>query len=456
MGLTRTAARRSLEARDASPPLQLKESDMTLGESRGWTIISGTRQDGPVTFADLVTQGWRRNPAVAACIRLIQDSIGDAKLHAYSPTSDGELEKIDDESHPAVQIIRRPNPRDGGIPFFTRSIQHYLLGGNTLWRKVRAVSRLPVRLFTIRPDMIQSAYVDDDGVPIDFKVRVSETSGKIILLPAEDSVLIPDVDPMNDVFGTPRLLAAGLETATDNQASMYVSETLGNHGVPSILVGMEKGIRGPQLDEAEERWEEKFGPGRGRGKAGFVSGLQSVHEIGFTLQELEFPDLRNIARESICAVFGVDPIMVGLGSASRGGSLSGTEYKESRRKLWIQTIIPLLRRWEDALNFFLAPEFGDIRYGFDLAGIEALREDRDKAFGRADKMKTAGTYTPQEIRTETGHDPEPDPEQETIIQGTGTVVVPVEDVFTPPEPILLPTDSGLFDEDEDEEEEDEE
>lgn len=396
-----------------------KASDMTWDGSRGWNVVRGTEtEDLPDAFEDYTIEAFRRNPVVAACVREIQTSLSEAPIKV-SRKEGSDFVEIPD--HPLEDLFQNPNRRDSYVTFIERSAQHFLLGGNSFWRK-RRERGTTTELLPIRPDRVVSADADMDGFPISFTIRVDENTSQTETIPFDDIVHIPEADPLNEVFGLPRVMAATLEIATDNEASNYVNEVLGNYGSPGtvVTINAERAKR-QMLERAEALWQEKFGPGRGRGKVAFVPGGEQVQQIGFSLKDLEFEALRQVTRESICAAFGIDPMVVNITTAGRGGTMSGNEHKEARRKLWVQTLIPMIRRWEAAINAFLAPEFGDVVAQFDLTDVKALQEDRDNIVDRARKMVQSGA-TMEEARAEMGLDPDPPADQHFVLARNTDVI----------------------------------
>ncbi len=427
----------SLSTAVAVVPDEVKSdtSDVLWDDIVGWQILTGTGASVPRNFEQFVINGFRSHPVVAACVREIVTSLSEAPIHAFRPVRNeqGEQEFERMAGHDAELLMASPNERDPGLGLIERMGQHFLLGGNGVIRKRRMGIGRVESLHAVSPSRMVSAITDQDNIPLAW--RISNRDGTDIeTVDANDIVLIPDMDPLNEVFGMPRLMAAALDITTDKRASQYTSEVLTNHGTPGLIIGVSELAKRPALERAERQWEEKFGPGRGRGRIAFAPGVQQIHEIGFSLKDLEFQALRNITREDICAAVGpVDPMLVGIGSASRGGTLGGAEHKEARKKLWVQTIIPLMRRWEAYLNMFLAPEWGDIRLFFALDEIAALQEDRVERIKRGKEMATTGVATEKEVRIEMELEPEA-PEDQFFLRTPGQVSVLVADAHDTSEP----------------------
>ncbi len=424
MGFLHSKAQEVTSKALASIPTDKKDGDVQIWGDRGWTVINGSQGSSPQTFEDFVERGYRQNPVVSACLNALASSMAAAPLRAQVFVDD-EWQWVAPD-HPAQTLVDVPNSRDSRIELIEKSLFHYMLGGNWFWEKRRSTIGRPIELHPIRPDKVVGVTADKDDMPLAWKIQ--DDDGKRRTVDALDMLHVADVDPWNTIFGVPRLLSASLEIRTDNEASNYVSEILTNHGQPGMIIGLDKNIKRRQLQRAEDFWEERFGPGRGRGKVAMIAGATQIRQIGFDLRMLEFPDLRIITRESICSVLGVDPILVAIGSASRGGTMSGNEHKEARTKLWKQTIIPIMRRWEAGLDRGLASDFGfSVRYRFDKSEIEALHEDKNKQFERGKFMAETSSFSPEEIRAELGH-PEETPFP-TLVTSVRTVIRKKEEVF---------------------------
>ena len=77
----------------------------------------------PREYSALVREGYARNAIVYRAVRMIAESIGSLCFVLYH----GAAER---DTHPLLDLIRRPNPRQDGASFFESVASHLLLAGN--------------------------------------------------------------------------------------------------------------------------------------------------------------------------------------------------------------------------------------------------------------------------------------------------------------------------------------
>ena len=125
----------------------------------------------------------------------------------------------------------------------------------------------------------------------------------------------------------------------------------------------------------------------------------SVRSLGFSPREMEYFQNMRWSLEDVSRVYGVPKPM--LSDIDRA---TFSNFNMARRVFWEDTIVPQLGFYEEALNAGLMPGLGDgtLRVGFDVSGVEALREtENDKAKRRIGYVK-AGIMTAEEVREEMG------------------------------------------------------
>ena len=98
-------------------------------------------------------------------------------------------------------------------------------------------------------------------------------------------------------------------------------------------------------------------------------GLKYKTVVG-TMRDLEYIEGTKLNREEICAAFGVPPLIVGILDKS-----SYSNYRESEKIFWRNTVIPKLHKFEPVINDIVHRFDPKAIFEFDISKIEALKED---------------------------------------------------------------------------------
>lgn len=380
----------------------------TWGSNSGFQIVRGTQPDDfQGSGAEVRKLGWERHPVVNACARVVVELIQSVPLEVYRKGADGTATIL--PNSPALDLLRAPRVGMSGARMIGRLGMHFFLYGNAFVVIERRGRRgAPQGLRVIHPESVQYIWLreDDTVASYDWRDLQGTTHPRE---PVENVVHFRDLDSSDGLFGYPRLAAALLDIAADSEASQYVRQVVTNHGVPGMIVAAQAGTQRGDLDAAEQRWREKYATRGMRGMTAFVAGLESVTQIGFDLNQLEFPDLRRVTRESICAAANVDPRMISVASAANDGGLSGVQFREARHRLIQQTVYPIMRAIEDELNYWFMPEYGESLVRFSEEYIAAITEDVTATSTRVVSEVAAKIRTVEEAREAIGLDAEMDP-----------------------------------------------
>lgn len=401
-----------------------------FGSNGGWSIVTG---QSPTTYErvgrNVRLLGFERNAVVSACIRAVVDLVGPVRIELYTG-EDGD-EKPVDGAFPGQALLDAPRVGWSAARLRKLTAAHFVGYGNAVWILERGGKvggkGLPSGIRLIHPERLLYVYLDRDTLePVQYdwtdRVGVRHQSPWQDVIHFRDLTLDPEM-----IFGFPRAASALLDMVTDGEASEYVRQIMQNSGAPGLLLGV-KGVKTEgQARTADERWDERMIKRGRRGSTAFMPDVEQVHEIGFNLRELEFPDLRGIAREDICAAFGVDPRMVGVASAKGAeAGLSGVQYSEARRRLYLQTGGPLMTDLESELDLNYCPEFGVVRSRFAPDELAEITEDEEETSKRVDREWSSGLISREEAR-KTIKRPEALGPQEHITLPKGTSVFSVAD-----------------------------
>jgi HK97 family phage portal protein len=389
---------------------RLTRARATTISTVGWSVVRGSQPtEFQQTGAEVRKLGWERHPVVNACARAVVDLIQSVPLEVYRERADGTAQVITGKSD-ALALLRAPRVGLSGQRLIARTANAFFLYGNAFWVLERNGKRgMPKGIRVIPPENVMYAWLnasDDTIASYDWRDLQGQTHSHE---PVENVVHFRDLDAGDGLFGYPRLAAALTDISADSEASQYVRQIVTNHGVPGMVVMAEGAPLLSDLEAAEQRFAEKYTRRGMRGMTSFMAGVKELKEVGFNLQQLEFPDLRKVAREDICAAANVDPRIISISTATSDGGLSGVQYREARHRLIQQTVYPIMRSIEDELNYWFMPEFGEPKVRFSEEYIAAITEDVTATSARVVAEVTAKIRTVEEAREAVGLDGEMDP-----------------------------------------------
>ena len=357
------------------------EGGMWEGLDTGWSWT-------PESYGEY----YPKSALVYSAIKLRQDAVSRVPLAVYR----GDEERPAGADHPAQRLLDRPNP------FWTRgelwrATETYLgLWGSAFWGLERDGGGRVAEIWPLRPDRMR--VVPDEESYVRGFVYMAGGQEAASYLP-EDVVWMRYFNPLEEYAGlspmAPLRLSAdmGLESLRASRSALL------NDSSPGIFVETEDTPTDDEVREFYERWEARFkGVDKVRRPA-FLSGGMSVRSLGFSPREMEYFQNMRWSLEDVSRVYGVPKPM--LSDIDRA---TFSNFNMARRVFWEDTIVPQLGFYEEALNAGLMPGLGDgtLRVGFDVSGVEALREtENDKAKRRIGYVK-AGIMTAEEVREEMG------------------------------------------------------
>src|SRR3569832_1401618 len=124
----------------AAPELKQSSASRIIALEGG-----GRARWAPRDYAALVREGYTKNAIVHRAVRLIAESIGGLSFVLY----EGDAER---DTHPLIDLVRRPNPRQDGPAFLDCVASHLLLAGNAYIEAVGIAGEGVRELYALRPD----------------------------------------------------------------------------------------------------------------------------------------------------------------------------------------------------------------------------------------------------------------------------------------------------------------
>lgn len=368
--------------------------------------------------------GWESNSIVNACASTVAEALAAVPIQTYTRKEDGSpvIQKM---SAPARMLLERPWPGMTRYYLWALTATHFQMYGNAFWRLNRASpGRSPNAIELIHPENVMFAILDQATMePVLYRYR--DRYGREHDAFAPDILHFKDITADDWLFGYPRAVSALLEMATDREASDMSRQYLVNDGGPGHVALVEQGSTAKDVDDASKRWNAKMVDRGMRGSVAFLRGVKDWKVVGFTLKDLEFPNLRAITGERICAAFRVDPRMVGANSAKGNeGGLSSAGYGEARRRLYSQAVGPMMETFAATLDNHYTVEWGEVYARFDPDVLADLVETPSERVDRTTKLLSGGVITRQEARKGNRY-PEEMEGNDTLVGSPGRFEYPV-------------------------------
>jgi HK97 family phage portal protein len=347
----------------------------------------------PRDYGALSREGYQRNPVVHRCVRLIAEGAAQVALIARI----GGHERPD---HPALALIERPNPRQGGIAFRETLYGHLLVAGNA-YVEAASLAGEPRELHALRPDRMRLVPGRDGWAEAyDYAVGAHAIRFRQDESPLPPILHLTLFHPVDDHYGLSPIEAAACSLDVHNAAGAWHKALLDNAARPSgalVYDGPEGGtLTEAQFDRLKQELEDGFQGARNAGRPLLLEGGLDWKPLSLSPAELDFVAAKGVAAREIALAFGVPPLLLGL-----PGDNTHANFAEANRAFWRQTLIPLVRRTAQSLAQWLGPAFGDdLMLEPDLDAVEALADERESLWRR---VSAAGFLDDDEKREAVGY-----------------------------------------------------
>ena len=363
-------------------------------------LLPGTRRHWETDAGDL-----SRNSAVFAGIAWIQRNFPDARLQVV--TESGEKPTAIPR-HPLTELLKRPNPHYSSTALWAGSLISYLADGNAYWMKARNTIAggpgLPVELWWVPHWMMRPERPRNGGAFLE-KYVYTVNGKEYDVKPADVVHLRYGRDPYNDLLGLSPWKACLREIVADNEALTYHAAIMQNFGVPGVVASPatpDVTPTEPMARQFRDLWKQKM-TGDHRGEPLVVPWPVKLEMPGWSPEQLMLEKVFHLSEERICAVLGLSPMVLGLGSGLERSTFSN--YSEAREAAYYDCLIPIQRMIAEELNAQLLPDLGDPEAQcvcWDYSDVRALQPDMGEVAKRNVLLFNAGLIRQSEARTDQG------------------------------------------------------
>lgn len=387
----------------------LKESSVA-----GVTLMAYTTGQ-PVTKTDgkyesNAKEGYSQNPYVfAACSYIARACAGVPWKVTRVIGSDTEA-TID--KHPILDLLAHPNPEQGRMRFVEELIIHLLLGGDAYIERVGPdlLTAPPRELYNLRPDRMTIIPGRTQGLVQSYRYQVNGNKRE---LRPELVKHLKLLDPLNDFYGMSPARPGSRSIDQNNDSRAWNDSLLQNGGRPSGAFVKDENLTTEQFTRLQSEIESKHSGSARVGKFLLLEGGLKFQEIGLNPKDMDWLEGQKLSAREIAIVYNVPPELLG-DSANKTYS----NYQEARKAFYQETVLPLLDYLRDELNMWLVPLFGgNVYLDYNSDEIEALQEDRDALYTRANAAYAGGLMTRNEARALVGlAEDKTDPESDAFKQ----------------------------------------
>lgn len=360
-------------------------------------------------FLPLAQQAYGQNEVVFACLRLLSQSVPEAPLIAYQRNPAQGTKTPVEYDHALAKLIRQPNPLMTEYEFWELTTLHMAIVGRSTWWKQRNNDGTIRALWPLRPDRVGPYYSDsmEEGKEVLWGWTYQlPGAGDYVLLPRHDVLSFNFPDPTGESggivegFGPLQVLAK--QVASDNEATKFVGALLANYAAPTVALKIKSPIRNEaEANLIKAKFRQEFG-GSNRGTPALLDADTDITIIGFNLQQLEFPELRNTSESRIAAALGVPAILAGLKVGLQMGN-NRASVTEQRAYFAETTLSNYWRRYQDQYTLDIATEFGaDLMTDFNTLGVHAMAAHFQQKIAPVRNAFKDGAATRNEYRNAIG------------------------------------------------------
>ena len=359
-------------------------------------FVQGQPVSTPRQYDKLVDEAYIKNAIAYRCMALIAGSVASVEWQLFN----GEKEI---KQHPALDLIKNPNPKHGGAHHTEEIITYLLASGNAYIEKTEFGGPQPRELYALRPDRMR-AIPASNGLVAAYE---HECNGVKKIYPMDPITgkgpicHLLKVHPLNDWYGLSPIEPAAYAIDQHNAAGLHNTSLLQNGASPSGAIVAKGNVAEDNLKKLTVLLEEKYtGPNRA-GRPMVLGGDFTWQQFGLSPKDLDFNAGKiEVARE-ICTSFGVPHILIIPGQSTYNNT------SEAKLQLWEETIIPLLCMLRDAYYPWVLKGYNSAGLKFlpNLNEVSALIPRREQHSMKVLREWTGGIITRDEARTRLGYDP---------------------------------------------------
>jgi HK97 family phage portal protein len=334
--------------------------DLFLSGHEHPAFIGGGGREAMSGVGDAYSTSWIAH----SCISKQVKDIAGVQLRVVKDPED--METTVSDSDKLARLIYNPHPGLTHNQLIQFMVTMLRLRG-AFFLDFDAPGKAATRLVPWRDPLYWKPIVNDqEEIVTGWEYR--KGSKHFVRLPS-DVVVGRQIDPADPWGWQSPLAAAANPLKIDRDGDNLNAQTLAQGGESGPVYKVQQDLAPDKYDQIIHRLNSRqTGTGEPLRPIILTNGLELV-DPKFTRQDLAILDQQERSAEKICAVYGMSPALL-----FRDDTPNRATFETRRRIYWTETLIPIMRNIEDALDQWTVPNFG-YYCRFDLNDVPALRED---------------------------------------------------------------------------------
>lgn len=326
-------------------------------------------------------------------VSMIRETVSSIPLEMYEiKNKEGDVVDVYDDDF--LNLFEKPNNIQTQKEFMKLAVAYYLLAGETFWYLERTdVNSAPTQMINMRPDNVQIILSVDKKEIVGYEFH--QSNGQIIRLAPESVLHIKNIDPLDPIRGLGVVRPATQRIVTEKEASKHQSNTFRNQGRPDVVVFSEDDLTEEQIEDANKKWQKKFGSDKGSQLGMFGGGVKSLQVLNVNPKEMDFINTQGFLRDDILASLHIPKAMITSDDVNLANS------KTARINYIKEACLPVLDTFLDVINNKLLNEMDNGRF---ITYENPVNEDREMLLKEAKELKEAGIITIDEARSLMSYD----------------------------------------------------
>lgn len=366
-----------------------KEKKAGIVQYEGGAYFLGLPSVSSQRIRDYI-EAYKISEVVRACVDKINLAAKGVPWYLYRRTGEKVVEV---ESHPLLNLLRRPSKGLSWSKFLERALGFYLLSGNRYLRKYVGSFRQYGELEILASQRVQIKPNALGEVASYQYLRGSRWE----TIPAEEVLHSKMFNPGNDLVGLSPITTVASQIDISKFATEWSIKLLQNEARPGAVAFIPGTLTEEQRDEVKKQWEKQFkGPENAGGLLILEGGTGSTRPgdlklMSYAPKELELAGSERIITRKICSVYHVPSELLGDSE-----NKTYSNQKEARKALYQEAMLPHLDEFRDDLNGWVIPAFDeseDLFFGYDASDIDALAVDIESLWERVGMAVDRGILT---------------------------------------------------------------